>query len=177
MANITSQEFLDRFEKQLRGVGGIIVVESEASAFYGAVGNMVRAKEVSIPDPRPADPETKVYITIQESDKNSFHNGNNPKASARSDNKVWMNKVAEQEFDDDTRRKTLAGVTPEQAVFSFKLTLSAQTEMLQYFIDNTGIAGRITDSLRLETADTSGVDAFRDFLNGSSDWTEPPVRP
>lgn len=150
----------------MRQIDEIIVQQSERQSFFSQAGQIVRDKLTVIPDPPPPEPEVIVYLTLRRIEYNLLFVGGDPNNPPRGNLDPWQLAIAVQNYDAQSRRRTLPGAILDAAVFRIKILQSETLVMLQFLTDNPVIAALIQDTLRMT------IDEFRDFLNNSEDWTE-----
>ncbi len=171
--SIEANDFLLTLQRQLRNVIEIPVEQGKKRDFLIAVGNLLNEKIKTIPGRPAPDPTRRVYLTLPRTIYNSLFVSNDPTKPQKPNLQAWQVKIADQDYDNPDRRKTIDAAVLDAAVFSIRLTLSEAQEMVSFLNSKPVIGGQIKDTLRMGDSNTSGIDAFREFLNTDPNWVTP----
>ena len=166
---ITNEKFLDHLVGALRPVDAILVERNETADFKARVIDIVKDKvEITEPLP-PPDPRFKIYIALLRQHYNALFVDNDPDNPPKPGLQSWQAQIAGHPF--DYLRTTLEGASYEAAIFKIWLTVSEAVQMVNWLNDNPTVGDKIKDSIRMQTEEQSGFEAFRDFINSDENWT------
>lgn len=161
---LAADKFLDLLEGALRPVKSIVLESNRKQWFRGQLAGMIRPL-LSFVAPAPAPQRLVVYAAMLRNHWNQLFVGNDPTKPPKPNLQPWQQKLAAQDYDLPSRRRTVAGASYDAAVFRIKLLPDEAVEMVQWLNTNPAVGNKLKDSIRM-----GGVAAFREWINGDPNW-------